>query len=152
MSNRIELKDAWTMLNSRNINIKEHLVNTKMRPTTATCKNDAKRNKLAENVTLGSISGKTLQSQNELYSDKKYRFIYLITLRSDSWTDASFRLSLEKYLALKNLQVITEDGKGNPIEYQSYPYNKDESVNLITLYVQPANDNVGELEYDDDEE
>ena len=151
MSNKIALKDAWTMLNSRDINIKDYLVNTKMRPTTTTCKSDKVRNKLAENVTLGSISGKTLHSQNELYSDKEYRFIYLITLRSDSWTNAMFRPSLEKYLALKNLQVITEDGEGNKIEYQSYPYNKDESVNLITLYVQPSNDNVGELEYDDEE-
>ena len=151
MSNRIELKDAWTMLNSRDISIKDYLVNTKMRPTTTTCKSAKVRNNLAENVTLGSISGKTLHSQNELYSDKEYRFIYLITLRSDSWTSATFRPSLEKYLALKNLQVITEDGDGNKIEYQSYPYNKDESVNLITLYVQPSNDNVGELEFDDEE-
>ena len=151
MSNRLELKDAWTMLNSRNINIKDYLVNTKMRPTTTTCKSDSIRNKLADNVTLGSISGKTLQSKNKQYSDKKYKFIYLITLRSDNWTNAMFRPSLEKYLALKNLQVITEDGDGNPIEYESYPYNKDESVNLITLYVQPSNDNVGELEFDDEE-
>lgn len=144
MSNMYEIQDAFNKLKQENIG--NSLVSIKVRPTKSTMPDLADRQQHTQNVALNAIKGEQLSQLNN-ESDEGYRYIYMITIRSKDLTKWKLASSFNKYLALRDLQVIAKakNSKGELVDVINEPYvnQNNKSETLVTFYVTNKADVIG---------
>ena len=144
MSNMYKIQDAFNKLKQENIG--NSLVSIKVRPTKSTMPELADRQQHTQNVALNAIKGEQLSQLNS-ESDEGYRYIYMITIRSKDLTKWKLASSFNKYLALRDLQVIAKakNSKGELVEVINEPYvnQNNKSETLVTFYVTNKADVIG---------
>jgi hypothetical protein len=129
-----------------NADIAKDLVSIIMRPTKATCDKLEDRQSESSRTHLGAISSEMLNTASDA-SPEEYKYIYMITIRAKDISSWLLYDSFTKYLALRNLQVVTKakDAKGNvvDVDYTSYKNQNNDKESLVTLYVTATSDVVG---------
>lgn len=143
MSNMYKIQDAFDQLNRENIG--GSLVSIKVRPTASTMPELADRQKHTQNVALNAIRGEQLSQLNQ--ESEGLRYIYMITIRSKDLSKWKLASSFNKYLALRDLQLIAKakDSNGKLVDVQNEPYvnQNNKSETLVTFYVTNKTDVIG---------
>ena len=144
MSNMYKIQDAFNELNAKNIG--SSLVSIKVRPTKSTMPDLADRQKHTQNVALNAIRGEQLSQLNQ-ESTEGYRYIYMITIRSKDLSKWKLASSFNKYLALRDLQLIAKakNSNGELVDVVNKPYvnQNNKSETLVTFYVTNKADVIG---------
>jgi len=75
-------------------------------------------------------------------------YLYMMTIKTDAFLSWDMRELLDKYLALRGLQVITqyrdEDETIKPVKFE--PFTSDRGDKLTTIYITTKSNSLGEFE------
>ena len=109
------------------------------RPTVAKVSDLEKRQSKTKRTTLGSVAGHKLA--------KGYQ--YMMTIKTNSYSNWLLRDDLEKYLALKGLQVVSkyrdpDTDELKPVVFESF--QSDSGDDLTTIYITTKSDSIGDYE------
>jgi hypothetical protein len=97
------------------------------------------KEEIASNAT--SVTFGSLHSDKLIANDNGLKFQYRLTVKANSWSDWQYeRTLLDKYLALKNLQILTMVDN-QAIKYE--PWTAEDNTKLITCYIVSSGDMFG---------
>ena len=108
------------------------------RPRVSKVKSLKQRQSKTERCTLGQVAGNKLPEGYQ----------YMMTIRTNAFLQWSMRELLDKYLALKGLQVVTQYRDDNeevkPIVFE--PFTSDRGDQLTTIYITTKDNAIGDFE------
>ena len=108
------------------------------RPKASKVKDLEKRQSKTKRCSLGQVSSNSLPEN----------YLYMMTIKTDAFLSWDMRELLDKYLALRGLQVITqyrdEDETIKPVKFE--PFTSDRGDKLTTIYITTKSNSLGEFE------
>ena len=108
------------------------------RPKASKVKSLKQRQSKTERCLLGQVSSNSLPEN----------YLYMMTIKTDAFLSWDMRELLDKYLALRGLQVITQyrdkDDTVKPVEFT--PFTSDRGDKLTTIYITTKSNSLGEFE------
>ena len=107
------------------------------RPRVSKVKSLKQRQSKTERCLLGQVSSNSLPEN----------YLYMMTIKTDAFLSWNMRELLDKYLALKGLQVVTQYRDDNeevkPIVFE--PFTSDRGDQLTTIYITTKSNSIGEF-------
>ena len=108
------------------------------RPKASKVKDLEKRQSKTKRCSLGQVSSNSLPEN----------YLYMMTIKTDAFLSWDMRELLDKYLALRGLQVITqyrdEDETIKPVKFE--PFTSDRGDKLTTIYITTKSNSLGDFE------
>lgn len=108
------------------------------RPKASKVKDLEKRQSKTKRCSLGQVSSNSLPEN----------YLYMMTIKTDAFLSWDMRELLDKYLALRGLQVITqyrdEDETIKPVKFE--PFTSDRGDKLTTIYITTKSNSIGDFE------